>query len=82
MIDERGSDGEPAIDHCRRRGRDPGFVKIGDDLGVDGMGVIGTVPKADDIELNRRHKLQSGIGQNPFFEIARQSTGSCHHSPE
>lgn len=39
VIDDRGADRELAADRGRRRRGDPGFVQVGDDLGVERVGI-------------------------------------------
>jgi hydrophobe/amphiphile efflux-1 (HAE1) family protein len=43
MVDDRRPDGEPAVEHSSRGRRDPGFLQIDDDRGIDWMLAIGIV---------------------------------------
>src|ERR1700704_5721523 len=54
MIKDCRPDRQLALDHGRRRRRDSGFMNVGDNFGIDGVGVRGAIAKADDIELYRR----------------------------
>ena len=45
VVDDRGADCEPPVDH-RRRGRGAaGFVKVGDDRGIDPVGILDAIPE-------------------------------------
>ena len=58
MIDDRRTNCDRPIDCRGRRRGDPGFVQIGDDVGVELVGIAAAKAEADDVERDRGQQLE------------------------
>ena len=60
----------------------PEFVDVGDDVGVQRVGIGAAVPETDDVELGRCQQFKTRLSQDPAFQISCQRAAAPDHGAE
>src|SRR5262249_13115184 len=82
MIDDRGAYREPAIENCRRRSGDTGFLDVEHHYGIEPVGLICPVAEADDVEVDRRQKRELRFSQNARLQMLGERTAARNDRAE
>src|SRR5689334_3748387 len=82
MIHDRRAYRKPAVEHRRRRRGDAGFLDVDHNLAVEPVGIIRAISEADDVEIDRREKLEPRFGENARLQMFGERTAASNDRTE